>query len=135
MQKLILVLFLAAFMPLMSDAPAQPAPAESPPVVQTTVESAMPSTPSYEGTVTKMVLTLVGLIALVILTVWVLRRLSQGRLRHLNSQRSIKIVEKRVLSPKSMLYVVEVGGQKLLISESQVEVRALSPLADQQDQE
>jgi flagellar biogenesis protein FliO len=132
MQKLILILLLTIFAPLAAESPA-PQVTETA-SVEPAAQTAMTS-PSYEGTVMKMVLTLLGLIALVILTVWALRRLSQGRLKHLNNQRSIKIVEKRVLSAKSMLYVVEVGDQKLLISESQVEVRALSPLADQPDQD
>jgi flagellar biogenesis protein FliO len=39
--------------------------------------------------------------------------------------RLIHVVEKRPLSPKTMLYVVAIGDKKVLISESQVEVRSL----------
>jgi flagellar biogenesis protein FliO len=44
----------------------------------------------------------------------------------LGSGRSINILEKRALSPKSILYIVEIGNKKILIAESQVEVRALT---------
>jgi len=42
--------------------------------------------------------------------------------------RAIKILEKRALSPKSMLYLIEVGGKPFVISESQLEVRLVQTL-------
>ncbi len=82
--------------------------------------------PSYEHALGKMLLTLFGLIILILLTVWIMRRLSAGRLGRTNTDHAIKILEKRALSPKSMLYLLEVEGKHVLISESQLEVRALS---------
>lgn len=82
--------------------------------------------PSYEHALGKMLLTLFGLIVLILLTVWIMRRLSAGRLGRTNADHAIKILEKRALSPKSMLYLLDVEGKHVLISESQLEVRALS---------
>ncbi len=89
-----------------------------------------PDTPSYEHAFLKMILSLVGLLVLVFLTFWALRRLSQGRMRFMNQNLTIKILEKRSLSPKTLLYVLEIGGKKLLISESQLEVRLLTPIEE-----
>ena len=52
----------------------------------------------------------------------------------MGSGRSINILEKRALSPKSILYIVEIGSKKVLISESQVEVRTLTTIAESSDE-
>lgn len=98
----------------------------SPETNQEEVTSSMESTQSYEGAFFKMLLTLVALIVFVFLTFWMFRRLSQGRLLSGNNTRSIKIIDKRPLSPKSMLYIVEVGNKRVLIAESHLEVRSIS---------
>jgi flagellar protein FliO/FliZ len=85
---------------------------------------------SYESAFIKMLVTLGGLILLVFLTIWILRRLGQGRFRGLGSQRSIEILEKRPLSAKSMLYIVQIGNKQVLISESQFDVRHIATLDD-----
>jgi flagellar biogenesis protein FliO len=43
-----------------------------------------------------------------------------------SSGRMVNVIERRALSPKTMLYVVEIGNKKVLISESQLEVRTLA---------
>ncbi len=79
----------------------------------------------YEGAFLKMILTFVALIVGVFFTVWALKRLSRGHLKNLNANRAIKILEKRPLSPKTMLYLVEIGEKQTLIAESQLEVKSL----------
>lgn len=107
-------------------APVEPAPTE---MEQATTEPSTGVPVSYEGAFVKMLLTLGGLVILIFLTVWLLRRLSQGRLLGGgSSSRSIKILEKRALSPKSVLYLIEVGGKQILIAESQLEVRRLETI-------
>ena len=69
-----------------------------------------------------------SLLLLVFLAVWVLRKLSSSRTRHMNLLKTVKVLEKRPISPKSILYLVEVAGRKVLISESQLEVRTISHL-------
>lgn len=85
---------------------------------------------SYQGAFVKMMLTLFGLIVLIIISVWMLRRLSQGRMKQMNAGRAIKILERRPLSAKSILYVIEVHGKKMLVSESQLEVRFISSVEE-----
>ena len=86
------------------------------------------TTESYETAFIKTIVVLVGLLVLILLTVWMFKKLSRGRLRSFNYLKSVKILEKRPLSPKSMLYLIEVGGKQVLISESQFEVRPITTL-------
>ncbi len=75
----------------------------------------------------KMLLSLLILIALLYLSYWVLRRLIQNRLQRGNENQVIQILEKRVLSPKTMLYLIEVEGKKVLVAESHLEIKSLEP--------
>lgn len=81
---------------------------------------------SYKGAFMKMMLTMLGLIVLIVISVWLLRRVSHGRMKQMNYGRSIKVIERRPLSAKSILYLVEISGKKVVIAESQVEVRGIS---------
>lgn len=123
-----LLAFLAAIFSFSSvGADDTPSPAPEPvehTTIPSTFEEAVPI--SYEGAFAKMLLTLAGLIVLIFLTVWVLRRVSQGRFGGAGAGRSIKILEKRALSPKSVLYLLEIGGKKIVIAESQLEVRRIT---------
>ena len=88
--------------------------------------------PSYSGTLTKMMISLVIVIVLAIATLIIFRKLIRGRSQIINNNKSIKILERRVLSPKSALYLIEVNNEKVLISESHVEVRPIQALEMQQ---
>jgi flagellar biogenesis protein FliO len=106
--------------PYDSPVPGQPSLEEKDPTI--------PPTPNYEHAFGKMLLTLLGLIVLIILTVWMLKRLSGGKMSSLASGKTIKILERRPLSQKSILYLIEVEGKHVLISESQLEVRAITSI-------
>lgn len=88
--------------------------------------SEMPSPPTYKAAFTKMMVTLLGLIILIVIAVWMLRRISHGRMKQLNYGRAIKIIERRPLSAKSVLYLVEINGKQVVVAESQIEVRAIT---------
>ena len=110
---------------------AQPSPTPPPPEFPFHSETTPPQgPPSYEGAFVKMIVTVVGLVCFVLLTIWALRKIGQGRFRGFGSNRSIQVIEKKPLSPKSMLYLVEVGHQKFLIAESQLEIRRLGTIED-----
>lgn len=83
------------------------------------------ATASYEFAFLKMLATLGILLLLVFFSLWALRRFSQGRLRQSNQNKSIKVIERRSLSPKTVLYIVECSGKQLLIAESQLEIRKI----------
>ncbi len=124
--KLFLILF---FVPLLAEekAPEPPPPhvveeeVVTPPQVHETTES-------YEAAFIKTIVVLVGLLVLIILTIWMFKKISHGRLKTFNVLKSVKILEKRPLSPKSMLYLIEVSGKQVLIAESQLEVRKITSL-------
>ena len=100
------------------------ADANGDPIVQ---EIPVPDLPpgDYGSALIKMFLTLIVLIALLVVTFWFLRRLIQSRLRKGVGMQSIKILEKKMISPKSALYLIEAEGQKILIAESNLEIRRL----------
>jgi flagellar biogenesis protein FliO len=91
------------------------------------IPAATEALPSYEGAFLKMILSLVALVIGIIGTVWFLKRIGGGRFGA-NSGRSIKIIEKKPLSPKTMLYVIEVEGKQTVIAESQLEIKRLMTL-------
>lgn len=102
---------------------------QGPPALPTEEIAPLPSsdqlTQSYEGSFMRVILSLLGLIVLVVMTFWVLKRLGRGRFGKFSSDKNIHIVERRPLSPKSVLYLVEIGNKRVLLSESQLEVRSL----------
>jgi flagellar biogenesis protein FliO len=83
--------------------------------------------PGYEGAFLKMFLALIALIVGIFFTVWLLKKLTQGKWAG-GSSKAIKIIEKRPLSPKTMLYIIDVDGQQSVIAESQLEVKHLMNL-------
>ena len=91
--------------------------------------------PGYEGAFLKMFLALIALIVAIFFTVWLLKKLSQGRWAGGNNSRAIKIIEKRPLSPKTMLYIIDVDGQQSVIAESQLEIKHLMNLEEFKDTE
>jgi len=99
----------------------------APPAIEdTSMIDVHKTTLSYETAFIKMMGVLVAILVLVFLTIWILKRFSQGRLLNANYFKSIKILERRPLSPKSTLYLIEIEGKQVLISESQLEVRTLT---------
>jgi flagellar biogenesis protein FliO len=113
-------------------APAKPEPAKPAPLPEPSKDLLPPPLPSssemtnsYEGAFVRMLVTLLGLVFLVFATFWILRRLGKGKFS-MGAGKTIAVMEKKSLSPKTMLYIVEIEGKRVLISESQVEVRALT---------
>lgn len=59
------------------------------------------------------------LIAFMILASWALKRMMKARVTQINQASLIKVLETRTLSPKSLVYLIEIEGEKILIGESQ----------------
>jgi len=94
--------------------------------------NALDETPIPTGDVgaafAKMLLTFGALIFLLFATFWILKRLVRARLERGSSNSSITVHEKRMLSPKTMLYVVEIEGQRVLLAESHLEIKTIKTL-------
>ena len=84
-----------------------------------------PQTGDVGAAFAKMLLTFGALIFLLFLSYWVIKRLIRVRLEKGSRVSSISVLERRMLSPKTMLYVVEHEGKKVLLAESQVEIKKL----------
>ena len=86
-------------------------------------------TPSTSGdmgaTFAKMLLTFAVLILLLFGTYWFIRRLVRLRLQKGVGAPSIQILEKRMISTKTMLYLVEVDNKKVLLAESHLEIKRI----------
>lgn len=83
-------------------------------------------TQNFESMFFKTIIALVVLVTALIVLTKVVKRMSGTRIRNVNGQKTIKVLEKRAISPKSALYLVEIAGKQIVIAESQLEVRAIS---------
>lgn len=84
--------------------------------------------PQFEIAFKKMLWSLLALGILVIITIWMIKRLMKVRILQSNRSSRIKILEKRMLSPKSVLYIIEIGKKQVLITESHLEIKKIETL-------
>jgi len=80
---------------------------------------------SYQKAFVKTSIVLVIILILVFVCFWLYKRLMRTRIRSANHMRNIKVIERRPISPKTILYLLEVGKEQVLIAESQLEVRTI----------
>lgn len=66
-----------------------------------------------------MLATLGLVIAIILIAAWLLRRLLNTRLEQINTTSTIKIVERRALSPKSSVYLLEIYDKIIVVAETQ----------------
>ena len=88
---------------------------------------ALPPMPPNDLTATfaKMIFTFVILVLLLYGTYYVLRKFVRQRLNKGVGEPSIHILEKKMISAKTMLYLIEVEGKKTLLAESHLEIKHL----------
>jgi len=86
---------------------------------------------SYQKLFFKTIFLISGGFATVFALIWFLRKFSNVRLENFNQSSHIKIIERRPLSQKSMLYLIQVGNQKIVITESQLEVKKIADIQSQ----
>ena len=105
-------------------------------IVQSEAISSVTQLPPSDigATFIKMLLTFVVLIILLVATYWLIRKLIQDRNQRGVGTQSIQILEKRMISAKTMLYLVEVENKKILLAESHLEIKRLASLcADEEN--
>jgi len=85
---------------------------------------------SFGSQVVGMLFALSFVVGLVIAAAWLLKRLTSGKIRFGNHAHKIQIVERRPLSQKSSLYLIEVEGRRLVISDSPSGARTLCELGE-----
>ena len=67
---------------------------------------------------TKMIFLLALVIGLLMISAWFLKRLMKQRLESMNDISQIKILERRIINQKTIIYIVELPGKRLVIGES-----------------
>lgn len=106
MYRIFALLFLAPLSLIAEELPKElPPPPEMPP-------------DQFYGEFFKMIFMLGLVIAFLLLVMWFLKRMMSARIEQLNLTSFIKIVERRVLTPKTTLYVIEVFDRRFLVAES-----------------
>ena len=95
-------------------------------LVSPIAEATAPLPPTdIAATLMKMLICMAALAALIFATYWFLKKLIQNRLQKGVGDPAMSILEKRMLSSKTMLYLIEVEGKKILCAESHLEIKAL----------
>ena len=93
-------------------------------ILAAVIDTSLPeSLPSYEGAFLKMAVTFLAVLVGIIGTVWLMRRLSRGSFGSGGS--FIHVVERKNLSPKTVLYLIETEGKRTLLAESQLEIKKI----------
>lgn len=65
-------------------------------------------------------LSVLGIVIVVILaTAWFLKRILNTRMQQINTISPIKILERRALTPKTTIYLIEINGKGIALAESQ----------------
>lgn len=86
----------------------------------------------YGAAFAKMFLTLLALLLLLFGTYWLIRKMIQQKLQRGKGDEAIQILERKMLSPKTMLYLVSVNKQQVLIAESQLEVKKIESVREKE---
>ncbi|MBA3958500.1 MAG: flagellar biosynthetic protein FliO [Parachlamydiaceae bacterium] len=89
-------------------------------------EIVSPEVDQLYGEFFKMMMMLGFIIAFLFLIMWFIKRLLNTRIEQLNTSSYIKIIERRSLTPKTALYVVDVLDKRLILGESQNGINVLS---------
>lgn len=98
-------------------------------------DEAEPAAYNYWHDFVNMILTLLFVLALIFLTVWFLKRIMRSRVETLNRSTGIKILERRALGPKAALYLVDILGKGVVISESPSGIAKISEFPPDADVE
>ncbi|MDN3508261.1 MAG: flagellar biosynthetic protein FliO [Simkaniaceae bacterium] len=82
----------------------------------------------YQKSVWQIGITFFIILLAGVIIYWLYKRFAQSRTMAANSIKTIKILERRPLSPKSMLYLVEIGDKQVIIAESQHNITTVKHL-------
>ena len=74
----------------------------------------------------KMLFALGFILVLIFVGAWVFKKLVAQKLYQANQSSSIKVLERRALSPKASIYLIDIGGKGVLVGETATEVTRLA---------
>lgn len=78
-----------------------------------------PDTDRFLTEFMNMMATLGLIISLILVFAWFLKRMLNSRQEQANTTSLIKVLERRALSPKTAIYLIEVEGKSIVVAESQ----------------
>lgn len=73
----------------------------------------------FYGEFIKMIVMLSVIIAFLLILLWFIKRMLSTRMEQLNVSSMIKVLERRNLTAKTAIYIIETGGRNFIIAESQ----------------
>jgi flagellar biogenesis protein FliO len=73
-----------------------------------------------------MLATLGFILALILIVAWFVKRMLNTRIQQINTTSPIKIIERRSLTPKTAIYLIEIYDKAIAIAESQNGVTSLA---------
>jgi flagellar biogenesis protein FliO len=125
--------------------PEAPPPLEAPSLTGTDREPVFPiedligkptkETDRFLSEFLNMLATLGLIIALILFIAWFLKRMVNAKIEGANASSSIKIIDRRNLSPKTMIYMIEVNGKGIIVAESQNGVANLGTYPPDEEEE
>jgi len=93
-----------------------------------TEDDSAPKAYNFWNEFTNMVITLALILGTLIVFAWILKRFLSKRVIQVNATSSIRIIERRALSPKTAIYLLDVLGKGIIIGESPAGLNALGEL-------
>lgn len=94
-----------------------------------------PENSRFWSEVVNMMATLGLIISLILIAAWFLKRMLNTKQELANTTSIIKVIERRGLSPKTAVYLLEIEGKSVVIAESQNGVTVLSSYDSPVDEE
>lgn len=79
----------------------------------------------FLGEFINMLTTLGIIIVIILIATWFLKKMVNTRIQQLNTTSYIKIVEKRTLTPRTSLYLLDIHGKGFILAESNNGVTSL----------
>lgn len=77
----------------------------------------------------KTLMLLVAILAFLFIATWFMKRFDRFKIKPQDKSTRILLIERKVLSPKSVIYLIEIDGSKIALSESATNgVQVLSAL-------
>lgn len=72
-----------------------------------------------------MLMTLGLIVAIILIATWFLKKMVSSRMEQMNTTSIIKVVEKRMLTPRTSIYLIDVKGDGFILAESNNGVTSL----------
>jgi len=89
-----------------------------PPSLQVADKPATAQEDTFYKEFLNMLFTLGMILAVLLALSWVVRRMTNNRMKEANDTSAIKIIDRRSISPKTVIYLIDVNGKGIAVAES-----------------